>query len=64
MSDTITNSNNQAKTSVPKLHPKVFIIQKNLDTSRNEFGESWWIFTENLSNIAGRRGSQGNLNRK
>jgi hypothetical protein len=37
------------------------MIQINLDTSKNEFGESWWIFTEKGSRIAGRIGSQGNL---
>jgi hypothetical protein len=61
MSVTITSSNNWAKTSAPKLQLKVFIIQMNLDTSKNEFGESCWIFTENASKIAGRMGSQGNL---
>jgi hypothetical protein len=33
----------------------------NFDTSRKDVGESWWIFTENASRIAGRTGSQGNL---
>jgi hypothetical protein len=27
--------------STLKLHPKVFINQKNLEISRNELGESW-----------------------
>jgi hypothetical protein len=38
------------------------MIQINLDTSKNEFGDSWWIFTEKASRIAGKIGSQGNLN--
>jgi hypothetical protein len=58
----MTSSKNRAKTSALKLEPKVFMIQRNFETSRNEFGESWWIFTENLSKMAGRRGSQGNHN--
>jgi hypothetical protein len=33
----------------------------NFDTSRKDVGESWWIFTEKASRIAGRIGSQGNL---
>jgi hypothetical protein len=32
--------NNRAKTSAPKLQPKVFMIQMNLDTSKKEFGKS------------------------
>jgi hypothetical protein len=43
------------------LQPKVFKIQINFDTSRKDVEESWWIFTENASRIAGRMGSQGNL---
>jgi hypothetical protein len=57
----MTNSNNLAKTSALKLHLKVLMIQKNFDNSRNEFGDSRWIFTENLSKIAISIGSQGNL---
>jgi hypothetical protein len=38
------------------LQPKVFKIQINFDTSRKDVGESWWIFTENASRIAGRMG--------
>jgi hypothetical protein len=34
----------------------------NFETSRKDVGESWWIFTENASRIAGRTRSQGNLN--
>jgi hypothetical protein len=44
-----------------RLQPKVFMIQMNFDTSRKDVGESWWIFTEKASRIAGRIGSQGNL---
>jgi hypothetical protein len=57
----MTNLNNLAKTSALKLHLKVLMIQKNFDNSRNEFGDSRWIFTENLSKIAISIGSQGNL---
>jgi hypothetical protein len=46
------------------LQPKVFKIQMNFDTSKKDVGESWWIFTENASRIAGRTGSQGTLARK
>jgi hypothetical protein len=49
------------KASTLGLQPKVFKIQINFDTSRKDVGESWWIFTENASRIAGRTGSQGNL---
>jgi hypothetical protein len=31
---------NRAKTSAPKLQPKVFMIQMNLDTSKKVLGES------------------------
>jgi hypothetical protein len=57
----MTNSKNLAKASTLRLHPKVFMIQINFDTSRKDVGESCWIFTEKASKIAGRTGSQGNL---
>jgi hypothetical protein len=34
----MNSSKNRAKTLVLKLHPKVFMNQRNLETSKNEFG--------------------------
>jgi hypothetical protein len=39
-SGTITNSKNLAKASALRLHPKVFMIQINLEISRKDDGES------------------------
>jgi hypothetical protein len=39
-SGTITNSKNLAKASALRLHPKVFMIQINLEISRKDVGES------------------------
>jgi hypothetical protein len=57
----ITSSKRREKTSTLAIHAKAFMIQKNFKSSRKELGVNWCISTENLSRIAGRRVSHGNL---